>query len=164
MKTRPPPDWFSLGNYAFVHELKDARAWLDALLRTSAKLDPTWPAKKEEWRNIIGPEIENMYPGYIPPVVQVVEEPITLHPIELPALHLLISLDTPDGVIREEFEAALRIARQKHPSPTKKRGPPALDAQFSEPQFSTWRRYKILPLEICSPGAPARRARYPMCS
>jgi hypothetical protein len=147
MKTRPPPDFFSLEDYAFVRELKDARDWLDALCCATAKLDPNWRDKQQEWRDIVGPEIENLHPGYIPPpVVQLIEEPLTLHPIELPALHLLISLNTPDGVIKEQFEAALRAARKKHPSPTKRRGPQRLNAQFGEQQFSTWRRYKILPL------------------
>jgi hypothetical protein len=144
MKTRPPPDFFSLEDYAFVREL-NARGWLDALYRANAKLDPNWRDKQEKWRGIIGPEIENMHPGYIPPpVVQLIEEPLTLHPIELPAL--LINLNTPDGVIKEQFEAALRAARKKHPSPTKRRGPQRLNAQFGEQQFSTWQRYKILPL------------------
>jgi hypothetical protein len=146
MKIRPPPpDWFSLENYAFVYAQEDARSWLDALLRANAKLDPTWSAKKEEWRDIIGPEIDQMHDGYIPPpVVQLLEEPITLHPFELPAL--LINLNAPDGVILEQVEAALRAAREQHPPHVRKPGPPALNARFGKQQFSTWRRYKILPL------------------
>jgi hypothetical protein len=143
MKLRPPPpDWFNLESYAFV---ADARAWRDALLRANAKLDPSWPAGKEGWRDIIGPEIENMHPGIIPsPVVQLIEEPVRLHAIELPAL--LINLNAPDDIIREQFEAALRAARERHPSHVRKPGPPALNARFGEPQFYRWRRYKILPL------------------
>jgi hypothetical protein len=146
MKTRSPsPDWFSLKNYA-LHELKDARSWRDALLRANARLDPNWHDKEEEWRRIIGPEIDNMYPAYPhpPPVVQLIEESRTLHPNELPAL--LISLNAPDDVIREHFETALRAARERHPSHVRKPGPKALNARFGEQQFYTWWRYKILPL------------------
>jgi hypothetical protein len=140
----PPPDWFNLESDAFVAKL-DARAWLAALLRASARLDPTWSAKKEEWRGIVGPDIENMYPGTIPAqVVRLIEVPVGLHAIELPAL--LINLNAPDGVIREQFEDALRAAREQHPSHVRKRGPQALNARFDEQQFCTWRRYKILPL------------------
>lgn len=143
MKTRPPPDWFKLESY--VAEL-DARGWLAKLLRANARLDPNWHDKEEEWRGIIGPEIDNMYPVYphLPPTVQLIEESRTIHPIELPAL--LVSLHAPDGVIREQFEAALQAAREKHPSPTKKPGPPALNTRIDKRQFSTWRTYKILAL------------------
>jgi hypothetical protein len=138
------PDWFIDANYEFVAKL-DARGWLHALLRTNASLDPNWPTKKEKWRDFIGPEIDQMHPGYIPPpIVQLLEQPITLHPIELPAL--LINLSAPDGVIRDEFEKALRAAREKYPSPVLKRGPQALNASFGEQKFSTWKSHKILQL------------------
>jgi hypothetical protein len=139
----PKPDWFAEADYAFVARL-DARGWLNALCRANAKLDPSWPAKREEWRDVFGPEIDNMYPAYIPPpAVRLIEGPITLHPFELPAL--LINLSAPDGVIKQGFEKALRAAREKHRSLVKKRGRPALNAAFKA-QFSTWCRYKILQL------------------
>jgi hypothetical protein len=141
MKARPPPKWFSLDSYPTK---LDARGWLDALLRANAKLDSTWLAEKEEWRAIVGPDIENMYPGILPsPVVQLIEEPVRLHAIELPAL--LINLSAPDGAILDELKKALRAAREKHPSAVLKRGPQALNGRFDAQQFSTWRRYKILP-------------------
>jgi hypothetical protein len=58
----------------------------------------------------------------------------------------MINLSAPDAVIRDEFEKALRAARETYPSPVLKRGPQTLDAFFGEPKFSTWRRYKILQL------------------
>jgi hypothetical protein len=140
----PKPDLFTKSNYEFVATL-DARGWRDALLRAKAQLDPTWSAEKEEWKGVIGPDIENMYPGIIPvPVVRLIEEPERLHGIELPAL--LVNLNAPDGVIRDEFEKALRAARENYPSLVLKRGPQALNASFGEQKFSTWKSHKILQL------------------
>ena len=140
----PKPGWFTEANYESVRTL-DARGWRDALLRADEKLDPSRPAKREEWRDIIGPEIDQLHSGYIPPrIVQLLEEPITPHPFELPAL--LINLSAPDGVIRDEFEKALRAARENYPSLVLKRGPQALNASFGEQKFSTWKSHKILQL------------------
>ena len=149
MKTRsPPPDWFSLKNYA-LHELKDARSWRDALLRANAQLDPNWHDKKEEWKGIIGSEIDNMYPAYPhpPPVVQLIEESRTLHPIELPAL--LISLNAPDDIIQEQFEAALRAAREQHPSHVRKPGPKALNARSASSSFTLGGDTKYCHSQLC---------------
>ena len=76
--------------------------------------------------------------------VRLIEKPLRLPAIELPAL--LINLNAPDGTIRDQLEEALRAGRAKYPPPVRKRGPQALNARFGDQKFYMWRRYKILQL------------------
>jgi hypothetical protein len=166
MSTVQAPTWFTSEQYSFIRNL-DARGWLLRLKRAAWLLNPDWPNHYEEWRETFDlPDLPKQFDpnirlltdyiptddlrvltDYTPPAaVQVLETPqlAETHDIERLALLLEVSLIAPDDVIIQEFKRILSAARERHPAPVKQPGPQVLKGRFKNPQFSTWRNYKIL--------------------
>lgn len=65
-----PPDWLD-GERVYP---KDAIGWLRELERIAALLWPGLAQWRDEWRHVIGPDIDEAYPAYIgPPPIEVIE-------------------------------------------------------------------------------------------
>jgi len=150
-----PPDWFRNKDYGYLLKL-DVAGWLRELDRCSGL-----GVDLSEWESVGEPGwTDNVYPAFIgPPAVRVVDkaDQSTLHALEQPSLLVQVYLNAPDGVIIEEFKKVLRSARQSVPSPVSKPGPTALSGKFTETQFTSWIKHRIV--ELCE--LEAWRAKLP---
>ncbi len=170
----PAPAWFVEKNYGYLGNL-DARGWLYELQRWAHLIKEAErratgePLFADEWRDILGEDLDRgATPGFLnPPVIEVVDkaDQATLRAIEKPALIVKVWLGATDARITEEFEAALRKAREDWPSPVKKPGPRAWNDKFDDVVFTRWRAKQLAPLadlidwRSCQPeGARASNA------
>jgi hypothetical protein len=124
--------------------------WLRELERIGGLLWPGLAQWRDEWRNVIGPDIDESYPAYIgPPPIDVIdrdEAARELSALEKPALLVRIDLKAPDAVIINGFRGALAEARKAHPAPVRNRGRDRLAGRFGPSRFASWRRWRIVEL------------------
>jgi hypothetical protein len=126
--------------------------WLRELERINGLLWPGLAHWRDEWRDVIGPDVDKAYPGYIgPPPVEVIdrdEAARELSALQKPALLVRIDLKAPDAIITKGFRAALAAARVAHPAPVKNRGRDRLAGRFGASRFASWRRWRIIELGL----------------
>ena len=123
-------DWYRvLGYVAHLKSLKEPFDLnFDEFIRISRNFTPTFISSR---------------------VAQIIEksdqnEKKRLYNFELPAI--LVKLDVPDKIIRNEFEKALAEARKRFPAKVHRRGPNPDDAEFGELHFDTWINERVVPL------------------